>query len=129
MIVLDVLSGKYPIDVIKTVSDICRSAEEVFDSSAFYRASMEHHGCYTLDPQMSKREALASSAVRAAEKSAATLLVVFTVTGTTARLLAKYKPMTPILAVVCPTPLTATYSGLRLSSSQVCGRPFPASVA
>ena len=63
-------------------------------------------------------QALASSAVRAAEKSAAKLLVVFTVTGLTARLLAKYKPLQPILAVVCPTPLTATYSGMRLSSSQ-----------
>ena len=48
--------GKYPVLCIKTVSDICRQAEEVFDASAFYRASMEHHGCYSLTPNMSKRE-------------------------------------------------------------------------
>ena len=111
--------GLYPVLTVKTVSDICRQAETVFDSSAFYRASMEHLGCHTLTPNMSKREALASSAVRAAEKSLAKLMIVFTVTGLTAQLLAKYKPLQPILAVVCPTPATATYSGMRLSKSQV----------
>ena len=44
-------------------------------------------------------EALASSAVRAAEKSQAKILIVFTVTGNTARMIAKYKPKQPILTV------------------------------
>ena len=44
-------------------------------------------------------EALASSAVRAALKSQAALIIVFTVSGRTARLVAKYRPSQPILAV------------------------------
>lgn len=74
-------------------------AELTFDSQEFYRSLMEHFGCYTLHPNLSKREALASSAVRAAGKINAKLIIVFTVTGNTARLVAKYKPAMPILTV------------------------------
>lgn len=44
-------------------------------------------------------EALATAAVRAASKLRAALIVVFTVTGRTARLIAKYRPHQPILTV------------------------------
>jgi pyruvate kinase len=44
-------------------------------------------------------EALATAAVRAATKLQAKLIVVFTVTGRTARLIAKYRPQQPILTV------------------------------
>ena len=44
-------------------------------------------------------EALATAAVRAATKLQAALCVVFTVTGRTARLIAKYRPQQPILTV------------------------------
>lgn len=44
-------------------------------------------------------EALATAAVRAATKLQAALIVVFTVTGRTARLIAKYRPSQPILTV------------------------------
>ncbi|GAX81369.1 hypothetical protein CEUSTIGMA_g8800.t1 [Chlamydomonas eustigma] len=110
--------GKYPVLTASTVCDICRQAEEAFDATGFYQSSMEALGLYKLAPVIQKAEALASSAVRLAEKSGATLMIVFTVTGRTARLLAKYKPRQPILAVVCPTPITATFSGMRLSKSQ-----------
>lgn len=49
-----------------------------------------------------QHEAMASSAVRAADKMQARLIIVFTVTGNTARMLAKYKPTQPILTLVCP---------------------------
>lgn len=84
-------------------------AELTFNSHAFYRSLMEYFGAYTLHPNLSKREALASSAVRAASKIEAKLIIVFTVTGNTARLVAKYKPAMPILTVsvcVCVTACT-----------------------
>eukprot|EP00798_Chlamydomonas_sp_ICE-L_P028467 gene28467-31615_t len=78
---------------------ICRQAELCFDSFAFYRSHMDAHGFFQLMPDMEHREALASSAVRASEKMHAKLIVVFTVTGTTARLMSKYKPAASILTV------------------------------
>ena len=44
-------------------------------------------------------EALATAAVRAAYKLNAALIIVFTVTGRTARLIAKYRPQQPVLTV------------------------------
>eukprot|EP00955_Chlamydomonas_euryale_P012762 137883-Chlamydomonas_euryale.AAC.2 len=66
---------------------------------------------------MSKSEALASSAVRAAGKMDAKLIIVFTVTGNTARMLSKYKPSQPVLCVVCPTSSAAQYSSSRRRAS------------
>ncbi|GLC56042.1 hypothetical protein PLESTB_001058300 [Pleodorina starrii] len=94
--------GKYPVQTVQTVLAICKQAELCFDNQSYYRSLMEYFGCYTLHPNLGKREALASSAVRAAAKINAALIIVFTVTGQTARLVAKYKPASPILTVVCP---------------------------
>lgn len=91
--------GKYAVSTVKTVCAICKQAELCFDNQSYYRSLMEYFGCYTLHPNLGKREALASSAVRAAAKINAALIIVFTVTGQTARLVAKYKPACPILTV------------------------------
>jgi len=53
-------------------------------------------------PYLSKVESIASSAVRAAERVAARMLVVFTHSGNTAQLVAKYRPKMPILTLVVP---------------------------
>lgn len=53
-------------------------------------------------PYLSKLESIASSAVRAADKVRATLIVVYTHTGQTAELVAKYRPPVPILTLVVP---------------------------
>lgn len=95
----------------------CAQAELCFDNQSYYRSLMEYFGCYTLHPSLGKREALASSAVRAADKIDAALIIVFTVTGQTARLVAKYKPACPILTVS---------SGRRSSgnaAAECCGGP------
>eukprot|EP01023_Acetabularia_acetabulum_P038593 TRINITY_DN3699_c0_g1_i1.p1 TRINITY_DN3699_c0_g1~~TRINITY_DN3699_c0_g1_i1.p1 ORF type:complete len:718 (-),score=139.77 TRINITY_DN3699_c0_g1_i1:849-3002(-) len=54
------------------------------------------------NPYFDHPEALASSAVRAADKIDAKLLIVVTDTGRTASLVAKYRPPVPILTVVAP---------------------------
>lgn len=53
-------------------------------------------------PYLSKLESIASSAVRAADKVQASLIVVYTHTGQTAELVAKYRPPMPILTLVVP---------------------------
>jgi len=102
--------GKYPVDAVQTVAAICRAAEAVFDNQAFYRSLMDSQGYFTLAPEMERMEALASAAVRSAHKVNAKLIIAFTVTGRTARLLAKFKPQQPILAAVCDDPKSALYS-------------------
>ncbi|PNW77193.1 hypothetical protein CHLRE_10g426292v5 [Chlamydomonas reinhardtii] len=53
-------------------------------------------------PYMGKLESIASSAVRAAEKVKASLIVVYTHTSRVASLVAKYRPPMPILTLVVP---------------------------
>lgn len=53
-------------------------------------------------PVMSKLESIASSAVRAADKVQAALIIVYTHTGHTASLVSKYRPAMPILTLVIP---------------------------
>ncbi|KAF6256488.1 Pyruvate/Phosphoenolpyruvate kinase-like domain-containing protein [Scenedesmus sp. NREL 46B-D3] len=53
-------------------------------------------------PFMNLLESLASSAVRAAGKVQADLIIVYTATGRTAQLVAKYRPPMPILTLVVP---------------------------
>jgi pyruvate kinase len=52
--------------------------------------------------QMTKYESIASSAVRAADKINASLILVFTSSGKTAQLVAKYRPPMPIVTLVIP---------------------------
>jgi len=47
-------------------------------------------------------ESIATTAVSAAIKVKASVIVVFTATGQTARLIAKYRPTMPVLSVVIP---------------------------
>lgn len=61
-------------------------------------------------PYLSKVESIASSAVRAAAKISAKLLVVFTHSGHTAQLVAKYRPQIPILTLVVPKITTNSLS-------------------
>jgi pyruvate kinase len=68
---------------------------------------------------LAKLEAIASSAVRAAEKADAKLLIVFTDTGLTASLVAKYRPSVPILTLVVP----------RLVNENMCWRVLGRGVA
>jgi len=61
-------------------------------------------------PILSEEDALASSAVRAADKVNARLIVCFTETGRTASNLAKFRPPMPILTVVVPKLISNTIS-------------------
>ena len=106
MLGAETLRGKNVVTTVKTVLQICAEAEKCFDYTAFYKGIMEtaNHGesVETGLTVLSEEDALASSAVRAADKVDARLIVCFTETGRTASNLAKFRPPMPILTVVVP---------------------------
>ncbi|KAF5836459.1 pyruvate kinase [Dunaliella salina] len=104
------LAQKMLLRAANAVGKPCFVTRVVDTLTAFYRSLMDSQGYFTLAPEMDRMEALASAAVRAAHKVNAKLIIAFTVTGRTARLLAKYKPQQPILAAVCADPKSALYS-------------------
>jgi pyruvate kinase len=69
----------------------------VYNQLVHFKKLVKHVG----DP-MPHEESVASSAVRTAMKVKAAAIVVFTFSGRAARLVAKYKPPMPVLAVVFP---------------------------
>ncbi|KAM0844354.1 hypothetical protein ACQ4PT_057097 [Festuca glaucescens] len=93
----ETLRGQYPVDSVGTVGKICAEAETVYNQSLHFKRVVRHVG----EP-MAHEESVASSAVRSAMKVKAAAIVVFTFSGRAARLIAKYRPPMPVLAVVFP---------------------------
>ncbi|KAH9604401.1 hypothetical protein KSS87_001852 [Heliosperma pusillum] len=89
--------GFYPIETVKTVDRICFEAEKVFNQDTFFKKTVKFVG----EP-MTHMESIASSAVRAALKVKASVIICFTSSGRAARLIAKYRPTMPVLSVVIP---------------------------
>ena len=98
--------GKFPVDSVRTVLSICKEAEATFDNEAHFSHIMQMHDLHikTGRPReaLSRAEAIASSAVRAATKVKASLIIVITELGRTSRMVAKYRPSMPVMAVVVP---------------------------
>mmetsp|Transcript_6339 Transcript_6339/g.18214 ORF Transcript_6339/g.18214 Transcript_6339/m.18214 type:complete len:686 (+) Transcript_6339:188-2245(+) len=81
--------------------------KHAFSSSAnFQRGAYQSDGDFSkqrlASPFLSRQEAIASSAVRAADKVGASLIIVYTGSGQTASLVSKYRPPMPILTLVVP---------------------------
>nr|XP_010908225.1 pyruvate kinase 1, cytosolic isoform X3 [Elaeis guineensis] len=72
-------------------------AEKVFNQDMYFKHTVKHVG-----QPMTHLESIASSAVRAAIKVRASVIIVFTSSGRAARLIAKYRPTMPVLSVVIP---------------------------
>ncbi|KAF6260927.1 pyruvate kinase [Scenedesmus sp. NREL 46B-D3] len=68
--------GKFAVACADTVLAICRQAEKCFDSFSYYQSVMDFAGYHSINPDISKTEALATAAVRAATKLQAGLIVV-----------------------------------------------------
>ncbi|GLJ35471.1 hypothetical protein SUGI_0713400 [Cryptomeria japonica] len=97
-------AGAYPELAVKIMSRICIEAESSLDYSSIFKELIR-----STPLPMSPLESLASSAVRTANKARATLIVVLTRGGTTAKLVAKYRPPVPILSVVVPILTTDSF--------------------
>ena len=103
MLGAETLRGKFPVESVKVVLNICKEAERAYNHSTHYKNLMSALGGYDEKISFSNTESLASSAVRAADKTQADLIICFTQSGTSARMIAKYRPPVPIFAVVIPT--------------------------
>ncbi|RZC65021.1 hypothetical protein C5167_008707 [Papaver somniferum] len=90
-------AGAYPELAVQTMAKICIEAESNLDYSAVFKGIMK-----SAPVPMSPLESLASSAVRTANSAKAALILVLTRGGSTAKLVAKYRPSMPILSVVVP---------------------------
>ncbi|XP_008781216.1 pyruvate kinase, cytosolic isozyme [Phoenix dactylifera] len=90
-------AGAYPELAVQTMAKICLEAESYLDHEAVFKGIMAR-----APVPMSPLESLASSAVRTANSAKATLILVLTRGGSTAKLVAKYRPAMPILSVVVP---------------------------
>ncbi|XP_062006796.1 pyruvate kinase 1, cytosolic isoform X2 [Rosa rugosa] len=93
----ETLRGLYPVDTISTVGKICAEAKKVFNQDLYFKRTVKYVG----EP-MTHLESIASSAVRAAIKVKASVIICFTSSGRAARLIAKYRPTMPVLSVVIP---------------------------
>ncbi|KAK8952061.1 hypothetical protein KSP39_PZI004553 [Platanthera zijinensis] len=105
----ETLRGVYPVEAIRTVGSICAEAETVSNQPNQFKAIVKHVG----EP-MSHDDSVASSAVRAAIKVKAGVIIVLTSSGNGARLVAKYRPPMPVLAVL--TQFQASSSALTVTS-------------
>ncbi|KAG0602262.1 hypothetical protein M758_10G002800 [Ceratodon purpureus] len=107
-------NGSYPELAVAVMSQICQEAEASLDYGSIFKEIMK-----SVPLPMSPLESLASSAVRTANKVRASLIIVLTRGGSTARLVAKYRPFVPILSVAVPVMTTD-------SLEWTCSEPAPA---
>lgn len=98
-------AGAYPEIAVRVMDKICIEAESSLDYGAIFKGMIQ-----SISLPMSPLESLASSAVRTANKAKAALIVVLTRGGTTAKLVAKYRPAVPILSVVVPVLTTDSFN-------------------
>jgi len=92
-------NGKFPEESVAMLRRICEQAESVLDYKALYLQTRMSSLHLSPTKKMSNVEAVCSSAVKATVDADCSLIVALTETGHTARLIAKYRPATPILAI------------------------------
>jgi len=90
-------NGAFPAGAVTVMRKICEEVEQSLD----YQATFEHirHATLYKFGDMSSVESICTSAVKTSLECDGPLIVALTETGHTARLLAKYRPKCPILAV------------------------------
>jgi pyruvate kinase len=96
--------GKYPVEAVSMMAKIAEDAESGFPFDEWIQRVEQ-------ESEKSIPEAVGQAACRLAESLNAASIITFTQSGSTARLVAKYRPQQPILA---PTPLEKTYRSLAL---------------
>ncbi len=94
MLSAETAKGLYPREAVETMAKICIEAEGALDYSEIY------HATRAVTPRpCSMTESVASSAVETSIDVHAKLIMCFTETGYSAKLLAKYRPEARILAI------------------------------
>jgi pyruvate kinase len=86
--------GKYPIQAVTMMAEICREAESAYHYTSIY-SELKLLTPLPLDTP----ETVASAAVNASNENHAAAIVVLSKSGRSARLVAKYRPTCPIMVV------------------------------
>ncbi len=98
--------GDYPAESVAMMHIICKEAESAISNNAHFRAITDIH------PEMYQTsETLAGAAVNAAFSRNLKAILVFSISGRTARLVSKYRPSCPIVCVTTD-PITARQSAI-----------------
>ncbi|GGA32829.1 pyruvate kinase [Paenibacillus physcomitrellae] len=85
-------AGKYPVKAVQTMATVAKKAESVLNyQEQFNRKRMQHPSDIT--------EVISQSAVNASLELKAEAIIVSTESGFTARMVSKYRPEAPIIAV------------------------------
>lgn len=107
--------GAYPVEAARTMARICASAEAHLRSETF----LHELGC----PTASVTEAISRATVEIAAEVGARAILTATMSGTTARMVARYRPPIPILAAT-PVPRTQMRLTLVWGVTPVLVPPF-----
>jgi pyruvate kinase len=83
--------GRYPIRAVETMASICANAEAHLPHSRLVEHGVRSHDSIT--------EAISSSGVEIAHEVGAKAIITATMSGTTARMVARHRPSVPIVAV------------------------------
>lgn len=97
--------GLYPVETVAVMSDIILRAE-----ASNFRYRFIPHGLQD-SPETGFAHALSRASHDACEVTGTKLVIVYTMTGWSARIMSKYRPKAPVIAM---TPLKATYNQLAL---------------
>jgi len=90
-------AGDFPVEAVTAMRKICMEAELFIDHSELYLNT--RLAVQAITEFMSPVEAICSSAVKTSLDSDVHLILALTETGSTAQVIAKYRPQVPILAV------------------------------
>ncbi len=83
--------GQYPIEAAETMATLCANAEAHLPSGRLLRGNSDSHETVT--------EAISSAAVEIAGEVKARAIITATMSGVTARMVARHRPSVPIVAV------------------------------
>eukprot|EP00644_Phytophthora_capsici_P015823 jgi/Phyca11/131280/e_gw1.103.116.1 len=107
MLSAETAKGMYPKEAVETMAKICVEAEQAMDYAEVYRL---HRAANR--KQVSMYESVASSAVEISLDMDVKLIISITDTGTSTKLLAKYRPKANILAVTSSALTARQLSGV-----------------
>ena len=106
-------NGTFPVIAVETMARICSEAELCYDNESTYWNRIKNRVI------SSDSEALSASAVQMSFEIKASVIICFTVTGEIARLLSKYRPIVPIVAISTED---KTIKALSISAGVTCLR-------
>jgi len=98
-------NGSYPIEAVQIMASVCLEAESRINHRELFLKLRE---VKTKKPERNVAESVASSAVKTSWDVDATLIVALSKSGKTARLVSKYRPHCPILAITCERRVATT---------------------